>query len=241
MIAALPMLCAAGCSPHRENLPTYPWTNEPTALRTLQARAKAIRTITAQALLTLTRRDGQSVRLDGALAMSLPDKLVRLRAFKFNHAVFDLSLQHDELWIETPRDAHRSPGVVPATLSAAQLARAMSLFGGDIFTGPEVQVIDSGGPRFSIRTPLDQGQTMIAHIDRGTLTVRQYRLADPTGVTRFTLTPMDYRVIGTAIWPTRLIAQSDSGRIEVELRDVEINGNVSPQAFIPPPGAQRVP
>ena len=76
----------------------------PAALRILQDRgAGGEDGSQAASLLTLTRPDGQSVRLDAALVMSLPDHSVRLRAWKFNQAVFDLTLNPQGLWIECLR------------------------------------------------------------------------------------------------------------------------------------------
>ena len=125
------LICVAlllpGCVQHsvpHENLPLYPWTDDQTALRELAVRAHAVKTISAAAMLTLTRPDGQSVRLDGAVAISLVQKSVRLRAWKLGQAVFDLTLTPVGLWIETPKDEQRHQQVAPASLSASKFARA---------------------------------------------------------------------------------------------------------------------
>jgi outer membrane lipoprotein-sorting protein len=240
------LLCGAlalmGCVQHpppHENLPVYPWTDDQTALRELALRARAVKTVSAAALLTLRRPDGQSVRLDGAVAISLVDKSVRLRAWKLSQAVFDLTLTPAGLWIETPKDTQRHQQIAPASLSASKFARALSIFGGEVFQGPEIQVIDHGGPCFSVRKPLENGQQMTAEIDRATLTVRQYQLADSAGVIHLRLTLRDYHLFNGIPWPTHLTARSDDGTIDVELRDVELNGQLPPGAFIPPRGAEQ--
>lgn len=232
---------AYGCAPRPqpENLPLYHWTDDATGLRDLSQRAHAVKTVSAAALLTLTRPDGQSVRLDGAIAVSLPQKSVRLRAWKLSQAVFDLTLTPQGLWIEMPRDANRREQVAPASLSASQLARALSIFGGDVFDGPDVQMIDRGGPQFQVGKPIEDGQTMVADVDRRVLVVRQYRLAGASAAVHFTLTPMQYRTIDGILWPTRLIARGDTGTIDIELRDVELNGELPPAAFVPPRGAEK--
>jgi outer membrane lipoprotein-sorting protein len=236
-------LLACGCSPRPEpeNLPAYRWTSDATALHDLSERAHAVKTVSAAAMLTLSRPDGQSVRLDGAVAMSLPDKSVRIRAWKLSQAVFDLTLTPQGLWIEMPHDANRRQQVAPASLSASQLARALSIFGGEVFDGPDVQVIDRGGPQFQVRKPMEAGRTMTADVDRRALVVRQYRLADASGVVHFTLTPKQYQTINGLPWPTRLIARSDTGTIDVELRDIELNTALPPGAFHPPRGAEKAP
>lgn len=237
------LLLACGCAPRPqpENLPAYQWTNDATALRDLSERAHAVKTVSAAALLTLTRPDGQSVRLDGAVAMSLTDKSVRIRAWKLSQAVFDLTLTPQGLWIEMPHDAGRRQQMAPASLSASQLARALAIFGGEVFDGPDVQVIDGGGPEFQVRKPMEDGRRMTADVDRRALVVRQYRLADASGVVHFTLTPKQYQTINGLPWPTRLIARSDTGTIDVELRDIELNTELPPGAFHPPRGAEKAP
>jgi outer membrane lipoprotein-sorting protein len=238
-LLALSSLFASGCVQHHENLPTYRWTDDAAALRILQDRARAVKTVSAASLLTLTRPDGQSVRLDAALVMSLPDHSVRLRAWKFNQAVFDLTLNRQGLWIEAPKDKQHREQMSPAGISAAQLARALSLFGGTVFQEPGVRVIDGNGPTFQVQKRLDDGQTLTAQVDRATLTVRQYQMADVSGATRFSLTPGDYRNFNGIVWPTHLIARSEHGRIEAELRDVELNGALPPAAFVPPRRAEK--
>ena len=232
-------LCACGCAVEHEDLPRFNWTDDQTALRILSQRAKSVRTVSAAALLTLTRPDGQSVRLDAALAMSLPDKSVRLQAWKFNQKVFDLTFTSNGLWVESGTSDAARKRSQPAKLSAASLARALSIIGGELFDGPGVQVIDRGGGQFLVRKPLDEGQTVLAYIDRSTLVVRQYRLIDSSGITRFKLMIQHYEDMHGVIWPTKLTAQSESGRIDLELRDVELNGQIPPNAFVPPPGAEK--
>ena len=233
-----------GCASHpppQENLPTYAWTDDQAALRELASRARSIKTVSAAALLTLTRPDGQSVRLDGAVVIALSDKSVRLRAWKLGQAVFDLTLTPGGLWIETPKDAARHQQIAPASLSASQFARAISIFGGEVFEGPGVQVIDHGGPRFEVRKPPANKASMTAEVERSTLAVREYHLADSKGAVRLRLTLGDYGLFNGIAWPTRLIARSESGAIDATLRDVELNSELPPGAFIPPHGAEKMP
>jgi hypothetical protein len=240
------LCCAAlllGCAHRpaaRENLPSYPWTSDAAALRELSLRTHSVQTISAAALLTLTRPDGQSVRLDGAMAVSLADKSVRLRAWKMGQAVFDLTETPRGLWIETPKDAGHSGQIAPARSSASNFARAISVFGGDIFNGPGVRVIDRGGPHFQVSMTDNDGQDIIAVIERSTLAIVQYRVT-AGGVTRFTLDLSDYHVFNGITWPSRLIARSETGAIDAQLLDIELNASLPQGAFIPPRGAEKAP
>lgn len=241
IVLALGAAFAVGCAHPHEDLPTYAWTDDATALRDLRARAAAMRTLSSEARLTLTRPDGQSVQLDGAIALSLPGHSVRLRAWKFNQAVFDLTLTPAGLWIETPHDPASRRRAFPASASAAQMAQALALIGGDAFEGPGVQVRGAGGPTFRVIHPVGQGQTMTVLVDRRTLVVRAYHLSDPAGRVRFTLVPADYRVLAGVTFPTRFTAESAFGQIDVVLVDPELNDPLPPGAFVPPRGAEKAP
>ena len=106
-VAAL-LLAAGGCARKAppSPLPTYAGLDDAAALKVLAARAEAVKTLSAQCALTLTRPDDQTVQLDGAVVMAPPEKL-RLRAWKFGRAVFDLTLTEAGLWVMTPQDAGR--------------------------------------------------------------------------------------------------------------------------------------
>jgi len=225
--------------PTREPLPTYQWIDSQSALRILSDRSHAIQTITASIFLTFFAPNGQSVRTDGAVAFSPLNKCVRLQTWKFNQKIFDLTLTPDGLWIEGPPDKNRRTEALRSGVSAAQIARILSLFGSDFFDSPDIRVSDTGGARFTVVRPLDHGQTMFAEVDRATLTVLEYRLTDPSGVVRFRLGLSRYVDLHGAVWPTKLIAVSSDGKIEIDLRDIELNGDIAANAFVPPPGAEK--
>jgi hypothetical protein len=96
----------AGCSNPRENLPTHPRLSAEDTRAALAARSAAVKTVSAQGTITLTRPDGQSVRFDGAMAIRPPDH-TRLRAWKFGQAIFDLTVTPDGVWMIAPQDSDR--------------------------------------------------------------------------------------------------------------------------------------
>jgi outer membrane lipoprotein-sorting protein len=212
------------------------------AMRVMAVRARKIRAVNSECSMTLTRPNGESVRLDGAVALSVPDKQVRLRAWKFNQAVFDLTLTRSGLWLEIPSDSIRRTQILPAGLSAAQLARALSMFGPDIYEEPRAQIRDDGRKTLEIAEQLDGGQTLTVRVDRTTLTARQYTISEG-GRMKFSLVLSGYenRELEGIVWPTRMTATNDGSRIDVELRNVQINTPLPPAAFVPPRGAEKVP
>ena len=233
---------AAGCAPrraHEAGLPTFADVDHADALRVLDERARAVRTLSARCDLTLARADGQSVRLDGAVAMAPPDRL-RLRAWKFGRAVFDLTLTPDGVWVVTPDDPSRRQKVLPASVSAAHLGREWAMLSGSFFGEEGLRVRDDGG-RLVVSKELEGGRGVACDVDRRTLTPRRYRLLDPAGRTRFTLSLAGYRMFDATPWPTRLRAASDDGRISVRLKDVELNADLAPNAFRPPRRAEKLP
>ena len=231
---------ALGCAPRRpaaENLPTFGDVGHAAALRVLADRARAVKSVSGQCQLTLTRPDGQTVRLDGAVVMAPPDRL-RLRAWKFNQAVFDLTLTPQGLWVVAPDDPSRRQKVLPASLGAAQLGREWALLSGSFFDDPALAV-RGAGDRLAVSRTLEDGRTVVCDVDRRTLTPRRYRMFDPAGRGRFTLTLSDYAVINGVVWPQRLEARGDDGRIGVRMTDVELNGELAPNAFKPPRRAEK--
>lgn len=233
-------MVAAGCAhkPAASNLPTYPGLDERAALKVLAERASAVRTLSAQCRLTLTRPDGQSVRLDGALVMQPPERL-RLRAWKFNRAVFDLTLTPDGLWVMTPGDEERREKVLPASLSAAQFGREWAVLNGGFFQEPDLV---GGGDRnwLDVRRRLGDGRTILCRVDRAALTPRRYEMRDADGKLRFRLALSDYQVVSGIPWPMALAARSGDGRIDVRMKDVELNQELAPSAFRPPRRAEKV-
>ena len=239
---AVIVVALAGCARRpvpETNLPTFGALDHGAALRVLDERARAVKTLSAQCVLTLTRPDGQTVRLDGAVVMAPPDRM-RLRAWKFNQAVLDLTLTPEGLWVMTPDDPSRRRKVLPASLSAARLGREWALLSGSFFGDPDLVVRDAGD-KLEVSKPLEDGRKVVCDVDRRTLTPRRYRMLDPSGRARFTLHLKEYAVFDGIPWATRLEAVSEEGRISVRMKDVELNGDLAPNAFKPPRRAERQP
>jgi hypothetical protein len=242
VIAIVFAAVVAGCRAPEppENIPTYPLADARQTLRQLAERAHRVKTLSGEALITLTRRNGESVRLDGALAMAPPER-ARIRAWKLGRAVFDLTVLPEGVWAVTPDDPNRKDDIRSAGVSAAKLAKTWSVLSGEFFDGPGLRA-DLRGEKLIVTRSAAGEPTVVCEVDRPTLTPRTYSMLDDQGVMRFTLTLGRYRQLaGDVVWPTRLVADSDSGKVEIELREVEVNPELPAGAFVAPRRAERLP
>jgi hypothetical protein len=226
-----------GCA--HEHIRAYPPMSEAQALETLREHSHAIKTVSSAGTLTLTRPNGDGVRLDAALALQLPDR-ARLRAWKFGHAVFDMTLTPDGLWLAAEQNDERKKDVLAAGSNAAALTRQwLQLITGS-FDGPGIMLTGDGKMlQFTRRN--DDGTILLCEIQRKTLTPRTYFLKNAEAQERFSLRLGDYAEINGITWPHRIEAVSETGRISIDLRDVSINTELAPNAFRPPARAEKVP
>ncbi|HEY7117023.1 MAG TPA: hypothetical protein VH475_10575 [Tepidisphaeraceae bacterium] len=242
LIGVVLALCAAGgCGnrPVAESIPTYPMMDAKSTLHALAERAGQVKSLSGEGLITLTRKDGESVRLDGAVAMRPPER-ARIRAWKFGRGVFDLTVTPEGVWMETPDDPKRKERLMSAGLSAAKLARTWSVLSGGFFDSPGLTT-QIQGERMIARRDIPGEPAVVCEVDRRTLTPRRYSMRDDKGVERFSLTLGQYREFGEAVWPTKLEAVSEGGTVEIELRDVEVNPDLPATAFLPPRRAEKLP
>ena len=231
------LIGAGGCaSPPRANIPAVSWRNHDQAMRILAGRAEAVRTVQAEGLITLVRPDGESVRFDLAMVRAR-DRGVRLRAWKLGRAVFDLTMTRDGgAWLLTPDDPSLKAKVRTAGVSARQLAEAWESFNGALFRSGGGTLTGGGG-----RMLIYRDGNIVCHIDAATLTPRRYVMSDESGRPRFALELSDYRLVDDVPYAHRYVATSDEGVIRIALRDVELNGDLAPEALRPPRRAEKLP
>ena len=238
LLASVLLGLASGCAKPRPPIPVVNWDGDVArARRILVERAASVRTVSATGLLTLTRPDGESVRFDAALVTEPPDR-VRLRAWKIGRAVFDLTLTPEGLWLLAPRDESLHEKAKKAGVGAGEVAKQWSLLSGAFFEREDL-VASLSGSSLILTGPQDQ-LTIRAYIDRRTLVPRRYVLHDDRGRERFSLRLDDYRTIGDTPYPYRALAESESGRILIQLDEVELNTQLAPGAFKPPRRAEKI-
>jgi hypothetical protein len=229
-ILFLALLLIAGCAPNAAQLPAYRWSDTQTAVNDLRARAESVHTISAECTITLNRTDGETAQLDGAIAMQNPG-YIRLRSWKFNRAVFDLTLKPEGLWVMTLDDPKRKKQVLPASVSAADFLKQWAWFNGEMFRKPNLQ------SRIDGHTLVLKADSVICEVHRATLTPRRYLFTGDGS--QFELLMDRYVSINGILWPTLLTASGPMGKIVIEQRNVELNTELAPNAFVPPRRAEK--
>ncbi|HYE61571.1 MAG TPA: hypothetical protein VD997_06220 [Phycisphaerales bacterium] len=233
-LAAIALAALTACS--KPYVRPYDWRSEQAAVETLAARAESIRSIQAACALTLTDPRGETVNFDGALVFELKDNQprLRLRTWKLGQAVFDATVREDGVWLMTSEQAaQRMPADGLQRARPEQIAQAISLLTGDFFRDPRLVLTTT--PELTATRPIDSG-TIVATIDRATLTVIKYSIRDEHNRERQALHLDTYRELGpnATPFPLRIRAVGEHGSAEVRLQDVELNGPIQPAAFTPP-------
>ncbi len=204
-------------------------------MQIIHDRSAQIYSVSGQGLITLTRASGDTVRLDAAVVIQMPDR-ARVRAWKFGQAVFDLTLTPDGLWVIPPKDKEQRDQIMAAGANVGNLMREwLSLMGG-MLDGQ----VEERGERLTVTQARGDGSVLTCEVDRRTLTPRKYVLKDAGGLERFTLDLKQYLEVSGTVWPGEIEARSATGTIHIELRDVEVNGEIPAGAFHPPARAEKL-
>lgn len=235
LIGVLMIPCITGCGV--EKLPARPFMGVDETLRYLAEQSDRVKTVTAEGTITLTRANGDSVRFDGAMVMQPPGK-ARIRAWKFGQAVFDLTINDQGMWLVAPEKSSHAQDIRKAGTNAGELAKTLASVMGQYFQDRQIVGAQRGDVmEFSQK---EANGTLRCEVDRRTLTARKYVLVDERGQVRFSLSMEKYAVIDGIPWPKRMVARSDAGTVQVDLNDVELNGELAPGAFVPPKRAERI-
>jgi hypothetical protein len=234
-ILAICIVSLAGCA--REAIPKYPDLSESESLRRLQERAGSLRSASAEGSVRLTQATGESVRLDLAMALQFPDH-ARVRTWKFGQAVLDVTLLPDGLFVAGAGNDDQKKQLNAAGGQAGEMIRRLLRVMSGTFQSPQMSIQSN---QIQICEMRGGGASIVCEVDRRTLTIRRCRIFDDRGVERFSLTLDRYIESAGQVWPTRIAGTGETGAIQLELRDVELNGEIPEQAFHPPARAEKAP
>ena len=222
-------------------LPKYPALSPSASLQTIADRLETVHTISCRCEMTLTDADGNSVQFEGALVAERAAPVrFRLRTWKFDQAIFDLTVADGQTWIATPSDPEIRERLKDLQdVRAQQVAESTWLLGPDYFRHAQPLEKESSADRLVvIGRAFDCN--MICEIDRRTLTPRMFRVAENADA-RGEIQLGQYRIINQIPWPTMLKISGRPGAIDLRLTEIELNGALAEDAFKPPARAVKQP
>jgi len=224
-----------GCAARQ--IPVWPMMSPQQSLETLNARARQITTVSGQGKLRLTRGRNESLILEAACALKPPDS-ARIRAWKFGHAVFDLTILPEAVYLAAPR---QSPGPTDIALTGRGAAEMIRSWLRMTFDTIRPQTLQHSRDTLVAIQPMSDDLSLRCTIDRRTLTVRSYQLLDHDGREQFCLLLDRYIESNGQVWPARIVGRSRTGTLRLDLRDLQINQELAEAAFQPPARAEKLP
>lgn len=219
-------------------LPTYQAMNDAESLAVIADRQAAIRSVSAECDVDLIDARNQRVSLDGVLVAEPPGR-VRLRAWKFGHAVFDLTLKEGKGWVVVPDEGPAAGKMDFDKMPAQRVADVLDLLGAKYFRS--ARTIGGDSATLNVRGSALGRDDVTCEIERRTLTPRRFVVGEEGGQLSSELILDKYALVGSVVWPMRMRLKSPSGEIVLVVREIELNGEVPPGAFEPPQRAKALP
>ena len=220
-------------------LPRYEWHDAPTALHTMSRRDGGIRTFSSSCRILLESGAGR-VELTAALVAQPPHHL-RLRAWKFSQAVFDITLNDDGLFVLDKNQAKDASETLQR-VNHARFIEAIALLPGFEHAAAWHTCARSDGDEFAITKPLpDRGAALECTVDKSTLIRKRCVYRDDGGHVRQTLSFDAYAIVGDTVWPMRVDGSGESGSFVLLFDRIEVNVELAARAFDPPRRAVKQP
>lgn len=229
-----------GCIKPAPPLPTVEWDTPEDVRQILIDRQNAIESVQTQLKLKITSPppESETSTLDAALVIQGDDHF-RLRAWKLNQTIFDLTATPDGTFIVANEEMKkRAPG---AERELGKLTAQV----GSLLRGPDYAEADFGF--WHPDTPPELRNRMVATwptghatIDPRTLAPVSYLFITPDQSDANIQVETEFAEYDGLIWYRRLVAEGPFGKVEMTFRDVELNGELNPRAFKPSRRAVRV-
>lgn len=233
-----------GCITPAPPLPTVEWDTLEDARQILIDRQNAIESVQAQLKLKITSPppESETNTLDAALVMRGDDRF-RLRAWKLNQTIFDLTVTPDGTFIMANEEMKKKAPEAEQDLAGLADRLGALLRGPDYADATIRRSLGKRGTADEDNLVLNWGPTtradFSATFDAETLGLRYAYVTPQARNHRVTLGTVQ-TTYGENIWFRTVTAVGDFGRVEMTFRDVELNGELNPRAFRPPRRAVRV-
>ena len=226
------------------SIPTYPQTPADTVLQSVAANFTSIKTVSGPCRVTLVSEAGESITLSAAIAARPPDHL-RLRAWKFDRAIFDATIIGVDVWL-VPIAQADSPGAdALPQIPSHEIAGSMSLLSGQYFN--DAHIVSETAEIVTVTGSSRELAAIECDIDRRTRTPRIFRFTqlNQPGTLASTLLMDEYRFLKLKgntpplTWPGRLHFERGAASITIFMDDVVINDELPQTAFKPPARAVK--
>lgn len=243
---ALP-LSLTGCastSPARATLPAYEWVSARQAVSLMNQRANSFDNALTVGRMTLQEAAVGSdkpriVEVDFALVL-MGTRHLRLRAWKMNQPVLDVTLNPEGLWLWTAEGAPSLP------LSGDDLRRLSRILQNRVAVEADVVKEDETFIVLREQFPRD-GQRAEVTIHKQALVATGYQFNDDDGravtgdAARQLVALTDYDLVDYYPWPMRATFQGRAGTMRLTFAEVQTNTSLPPGAFTPYSRATRQP
>lgn len=214
----------AGCA--KPPLPTYPPLSLDDARPIIAQRTPNAFTLSGQLRL---QDNSRSIQLDAALVVQQPDRL-RLRAWKFGQAVFDLTIRPDGVYVFSGRKEMN----VSALRQIADSVNSWLALLGSI--PADAQLHHQTRDEWVFERQIGPAR-VLTYLDRPTLVVVRHEIFDQQ-TRRAMIELSNYALNGDTPWPGRIVISESRRRIEV--RTASVRFDAAPAAFEPPKRAERL-
>lgn len=218
------LLTIVGCA--KPPIPSYPTMSYEDARPIL--RGHMPETLTLQGQLTLSEPK-QSIQLDTAMVIRQPSEM-RLRAWKFGQAVFDLTVRPDGVYAYSGRkevDPESLKRIAGSIASWLQLLAPLPADAVPLETTQDEWVFERQIAEARVLT----------HVDRQTLVVTRHEMFEGP-VRRASIDLSKYTLRGSVPWPGQIVVSE--GKRQIKLNTSSLRTDVAPKAFEPPRRAERL-
>ncbi|MBB6430171.1 hypothetical protein [Algisphaera agarilytica] len=241
LLAAIAVL--PGCVTTAPPLPAVEWDTLEDARQILIDRQNAIESVQAQLKLKITTPapDEQTNTLDAALVIQGDDRF-RMRAWKLNQTVFDLTATPDGTFIVANEEMKKQ--APDAEQDLAKLTDQL----GKLLRGPDYRQASMSliNPLLGSDVPTSES-AIFATWPEGYTQINQRSLV-PENSAFGSTNPSEpsvgvetnFSIYETLYWYQRVVVEGDFGTVEMTFRDVELNGELNPRAFKPSRRAVRI-
>ena len=218
-----------GC---QSSLPEYELMSSQDSHRLMADQFRSLNIVRIVGRLTLTSEGGQRTSAD--FATVLDSTRMKMRIWKFNAVVYDLTVTDEGVWAyDALKDRDSS-----IAFESSDMHQAWRLLMGSFFleTTAQEQRLGTSTITFELRRDSESTQCVI---DRRHLVARKYTINRDAEET-LNMDLARYRMTDDMPWPARMTLRGPAGRIQIQLSDVSFPDIDDDAIFKPSTRADRI-